>query len=146
VTVGTADPFDLNRFLEAQQRSYERALSELRAGLKESHWSWYILPQVLGLGSSAMSTRYAIKSLAEAKAYLAHPVLGPRLRECVAAMNAHSGLSATQILGDVDAHKFRSCLTLFAIADASERSFAAALTKYFDGKPDPATLAILSRS
>jgi uncharacterized protein (DUF1810 family) len=140
------DPFDLQRFLDAQQETYERAVAELRAGLKQSHWSWYILPQVLGLGSSAMSTRYAIKSLAEAKAYLAHPVLGARLRECVAALNSHTGLSAAQILGAVDAQKFRSCLTLFAQADSSEPLFGRALAKYFDGKPDGATLAILAES
>ena len=84
------DPFDLNRFLEAQEESYQQALSELRAGRKRTHWSWFIVPQIIGLGSSGMSVRYAIKSLAEAKAYLEHPVLGARLRECVAAMNEHT--------------------------------------------------------
>src|SRR6185295_11457479 len=91
------DPFDLARFVQAQASSYQRALAELRAGEKRSHWSWFILPQMLGLGSSAMSVRYAIRSLAEARAYLEHPVLGLRLRECVAAMNGHSGLSASRI-------------------------------------------------
>lgn len=128
------DPFDLKRFHDAQRASYESALAELRAGKKEAHWSWYILPQVLGLGSSAMSTRYAIRSLAEARAYLRHPVLGTRLRECIAALNAHTSLSADQILGEVDARKLRSCLTLFGEA----------LTKYFAGREDAATLAILA--
>lgn len=139
------DRFDLNRFLEAQEASYRQALSELRAGRKRTHWSWYILPQVIGLGSSAMSVRYAIKSLAEARAYLEHPVLGARLRECVAAMNAHAGFSASQVLGEIDAQKFRSCLTLFAQASGgSEPVFDEALNKYFSGQPDTATLAILA--
>ena len=138
------DPFDLARFLEAQQSSYQQALCELRAGRKQSHWSWFILPQVRGLGSSPMSVRFAIGSLAEAKAFLAHPVLGARLRECVVAMNKHEGLSASQILGEIDARKFRSCLTLFAQAGSSESRFGEALNKYFSGKPDAATLAILA--
>ena len=138
------DPFDLNRFVKAQEASYQQALSELRAGRKRTHWSWYILPQVIGLGSSAMSVRYAVKSLAEAKAYLDHPVLGARLRECVAAMNAHTGLRASQVLGDIDAQKFRSCLTLFAQAGSSEPVFDEALNKYFSGRPDAATLAMLA--
>lgn len=138
-----SDPFDLNRFLEAQQESYEYALAELRAGLKETHWSWYVLPQAAGLGSSPMSRRYAIRSLAEARAYLAHPVLGARLRECVAVLNGHAGLSAGQILGDVDAQKLRSCLTLFLRADRSEALFAEALARFFDGEEDAATVAIL---
>lgn len=139
------DPFDLQRFLDAQEASYQHALAELRAGQKRSHWSWYILPQVLGLGSSSMSVHYAIGSLAEAKAYLEHPVLGTRLRECVAAMNAQTGLSATDVLGEVDAQKFRSCLTLFAHASSSDPLFSEALTKYFAGTPDATTLAILAR-
>ena len=139
------DPFDLQRFLDAQEARYQHALAELRAGQKRSHWSWYILPQVLGLGFSSMSVRYAIGSLAEAKAYLEHPVLGTRLRECVAAMNAHTGLSAVHILGQVDAQKFRSCLTLFAQAASSDPLFGDALTKYFAGQPDATTLAILAR-
>jgi uncharacterized protein (DUF1810 family) len=139
------DPFELSRFLAAQEDSYAQAISELRAGRKRSHWSWFIFPQVLGLGSSPMSVRFAIRSLDEAKAYLAHPVLGVRLRECVAAMNAHDGLDAVQILGAIDARKFHSCLTLFAEADASEASFADALDKYFAGRPDAATFAMLGQ-
>ncbi len=138
------DPYDLARFVEAQNATYEEALSELRAGKKRSHWIWYILPQVQGLGSSPMSVRYAIKSLAEAKAYLEHPVLGARLRECVAAMNAHAELSASSVLGQLDAQKFLSCLTLFARATTAESVFARALDKYFSGNPDAATLAILA--
>jgi uncharacterized protein (DUF1810 family) len=145
VTTPPNDPHDLDRFVQAQAASYAQALAELRAGRKRSHWSWFILPQVDGLGSSAMATRYAIRSLAEAKAYLGHPLLGARLRECVAAMNAHSGTSARDILGDVDATKFRSCLTLFAQACPSEPLFAEALDRFFAGEPDQATLAILAR-
>jgi len=138
------DPFDLNRFLDAQRVNYEEALTELRAGRKETHWSWYVLPQVSGLGASNMAARFAIRSLAEAKAYLEHPVLGARLRECVAAMTAHTRLSAVQILGEIDAQKFRSCLTLFSEAKKSESLFNDALDKYFAGRPDTATLAILA--
>lgn len=140
------DPFDLERFLEAQETSYQQAVAELRAGWKQTHWSWYILPQMLGLGSSSMSVRFAIRSLGEAKAYLEHPVLGSRLRECVAAINAHAGLSASQVLGETDAQKFRSCLTLFAQAAGSDSIFDEALNKYFSGKPDAATLVILASS
>ena len=96
------DPYELNRFVDAQSANYADALAELRAGRKQSHWSWYVFPQVRGLGSSPMSVRYAIGSRAEASAFLAHPVLGSRLRECVKAMNAHRGLSAVEILGDID--------------------------------------------
>lgn len=138
------DPFHLARFLEAQETSYRQALSELKAGRKQSHWSWFTLPQVLGLGSSPMSVRFAIRSLAEAKAYLEHPLLGARLRECVAAINTHPGLDAAQILGEIDARKFHSCLTLFAQADGSEPVFAEALERFFAGSPDTATLAILA--
>jgi uncharacterized protein (DUF1810 family) len=139
-----SDPFHLGRFVEAQEANYHRALSELRAGRKRSHWSWYVLPQVQGLGSSPMSVRYAIGSLAEAKAYLEHPLLGARLRECVAAMNMHTGLSAREVLGEIDARKFRSCVTLFAQAAGTESVFAEALNKYFSGQPDAATLSILA--
>lgn len=138
------DPYDLQRFVDAQEGSYAQALAELRAGRKRSHWIWYILPQIQGLGTSAMSRRYAINSLAEARAYLDHPILGARLRESVAAVNAHDGLSAVEIFGSVDAAKFRSCCTLFAEVAGTDKVFAEALNKYFAGKPDPATLAILA--
>jgi uncharacterized protein (DUF1810 family) len=139
-----SDPYDLSRFVEAQEQSYDRAIAELRAGRKQSHWSWYILPQLRGLGASPMSVRFGIGSLAEAKAYLEHPVLGARLRECVATMNAHEGLSAREVLGEIDAMKFRSCLTLFAEATKTDQEFAQALARYFSGKPDGATLALLA--
>jgi len=139
------DPYNFNRFVEAQASNYDEALAELRAGRKHTHWSWYIFPQIRGLGSSPMSVRYAISSKAEAAAYLEHPVLGSRLRECVKAMNEHRGMSAVEILGDIDAQKFRSCLTLFAEAAPSEALFSVALKKYFSGEPDAATLAMLAR-
>jgi uncharacterized protein (DUF1810 family) len=139
------DSYNLSRFVEAQSSSYGEALAELRAGHKQTHWSWYVFPQIRGLGSSAMSVRYAISSIAEARAYLEHPLLGARLRECVRTMNAHRGLSAVQILGDIDAQKFCSCLTLFAQAAPSETIFDDALKKYFGGASDAATLAILAR-
>jgi uncharacterized protein (DUF1810 family) len=141
----SSDPYDLDRFVEAQASIYPQALAELRAGRKRSHWSWYILPQIRGLGSSANSVRYALSGLAEARAYLDHPVLGARLRECVDAMNAHVGLSAAAILGDIDALKFRSCLTLFARVSGADSPFREALSKYFSGSEDPATIAVLSR-
>lgn len=139
-----SDPHDLNRFVEAQQSCYAQALSELRAGRKSTHWSWFSLPQMLGLGASTMSVRYAIRSLDEARAYLSHPVLGGRLRECVSAMNAHEGLSAIDILGPIDARKFHSCLTLFALASGNEGLFVEALDKYFAGEHDVATLTLLA--
>jgi len=139
------DPHDLVRFVEAQAANYAQALAELRAGRKRSHWSWYVLPQIRGLGSSPMSVRYAISGLDEAKAYLDHPILGARLRECVAAMNAHPGSSAAAILGDIDAKKFHSCVTLFAQVSEQASLFHGALAKYFSGAGDQATLAILAR-
>ena len=141
---GHHDPHDLDRFVEAQAANYDEALGELRAGRKRTHWSWYVFPQIRGLGSSAMSLRYAMGSLAEAVAYMEHPVLGPRLRESVASMNAHRGVSANDVLGDIDALKFWSCLTLFAQAAPSEPVFGEALNRYFGGELDAATLAILA--
>jgi uncharacterized protein (DUF1810 family) len=145
VPLQPCDPYDLARFVQAQEGVFEQALSELRAGRKQSHWSWFILPQLRGLGSSAMSLRFGIGSLAEAQAYLQHPLLGARLRQCVAAMNAHEGLSASDVLGPVDARKFWSCATLFAEASAADSVFPQSLAKYFSGKRDAATLAILAR-
>ncbi len=139
----TDDPFDLWRFVEAQQLTYDQALSELRAGRKRTHWSWFVLPQLHGLGSSAMAQRYAIGSLDEARAYLAHPLLGPRLKACVAAINRHAGIDAVQILGGVDKRKFHSCITLFAQASAPDPVFTEALQAFFSGRPDAATLALL---
>jgi uncharacterized protein (DUF1810 family) len=139
------DPYNLNRFVEAQAAIYAEALAELQSGSKQTHWSWYIFPQIRGLGSSPTSVRYAIGSLAEAVAFLGHAVLGSRLRECVAAMNSHRDLSANDILGDIDARKFQSCLTLFVQAAPSEPIFRKALNKYFGGELDAATLAILAK-
>lgn len=139
------DPFDLARFVEAQDTNYGAALAELRAGRKRTHWSWYVLPQIRGLGSSAMSVRYAISGLAEAQEYLSHPILGSRLRECVAAMNAHSGRSPAAILGEIDANKFYSCVTLFKQVAEPSSPFHVAVAKYFSGSQDLATLAILAQ-
>jgi len=140
------DAFRLARFVEAQDASgtYRRALGELRAGRKTSHWMWFIFPQVAGLGFSQMAQRYAISGLAEARAYVGHPVLGPRLRECAEAVTEAAGRTADAILGPVDAMKLRSCMTLFAAAAPEEAGFGEVLTRYFDGQPDEATLAKLS--
>jgi uncharacterized protein (DUF1810 family) len=135
------DPFDLQRFVDAQDHggTYDRALGELRAGRKTSHWIWFVFPQVAGLGRSAISRTFAIASLAEAQAYVAHPVLGPRLRECVDAMLAHADADALAVLGDVDAMKFRSSMTLFARADPAEERFQRALEQFFGGIADVET-------
>jgi len=139
----SADPFDLQRFVTAQARDYASALAELRAGRKETHWMWYVLPQMRGLGMSSMSTRYGIGSLAEARAYLEHPLLGPRLVECVAAMNALPESDAVRVLGSIDAAKFRSCLTLFLAAAPGNPVLQQALDKYYAGARDEKTLALL---
>jgi uncharacterized protein (DUF1810 family) len=140
-----SDPYYLERFVTAQDAggTYQRALAELRAGRKASHWMWFIFPQVAGLGLSSMAQRYAISGLPEARAYLGHPVLGPRLRECAGAVAAVGDSTADAILGPVDAMKLRSCMTLFAAAAPEEPSFGEVLTRYFDGPPDQATLARL---
>ncbi len=139
-----ADPFDLQRFVDAQDADYALALAELRKGRKESHWIWYVFPQIAGLGSSPMNQLFSIGSLAEADAYLAHPVLGMRLRVCVEEVNALEGRSARDIFGFDDV-KFRSSLTLFVEAAPDEPAFARALAKYFGGEPDPMTLEKLGR-
>ena len=141
-----AEPSDLGRFVEAQARDYDTALAELRAGRKYTHWIWYVLPQLRGLGTSRFSMRYGIASLDEARAYLAHPVLGARLRECVRAIDTHEGTSARAILGDVDAMKYRSCLTLFKSAAGGETLFREALDRFFDGEEDAGTLAMLANA
>jgi uncharacterized protein (DUF1810 family) len=138
-----ADRFDLERFVEAQATGYQRALGELRAGRKRSHWIWYVLPQLRGLGFSSASTFYGIASLAEARAYLAHPVLGQRLRECVGVLLDLEGVTAESVLGGIDALKFRSSLTLFRAAAPDEPLFADALSRYFGGQPDSKTIALL---
>lgn len=136
------DPFDLERFVKAQGGIYDAALGELRAGRKRSHWMWFVFPQLAGLGASPTAQAYAIGSLQEARAYLAHPVLGRRLVECVQAVNAVHGRSAGDIFGYPDELKFRSSLTLFLLAAASEAKapFQQALDKYFGGEGDTVTL------
>ncbi len=137
----TDDPYRLQRFLDAQNEAntYERALSELRAGRKTGHWMWFVFPQIAGLGHSPTAMAYAICSLGEASAYLAHPVLGPRLLECTRALTEIAGASAGDILGAVDAMKLRSSMTLFARAAPSEPLFRQVLDRYFDGVADEAT-------
>jgi uncharacterized protein (DUF1810 family) len=135
-------PFDLDRFVTAQTDTYETALNEVRRGQKRSHWMWFIFPQIDGLGHSATARHYAISSLAEARAYLAHPMLGVRLRTCVGALQDLVGTSAEAVFGAVDAMKLRSSLTLFARA-GEERLFYAALERWFEGQEDPATLELL---
>lgn len=139
------DPFDLSRFVQAQEDDYATALSEIKAGRKESHWMWYIFPQVAGLGFSSMSQRYAIKSRAEAQAYLAHPVLGPRLFECVEAVLSNAGKSAHAIFGSPDDMKLKSCATLFAAVSQPESSFEQLLDTFFSGQRDETTLRILTQ-
>jgi uncharacterized protein (DUF1810 family) len=133
------DRYDLRRFVDAQDAVYDRALGELRRGSKTGHWMWFVFPQVAGLGFSAMSQRYGVGSLDEAHEYLAHPVLGARLRESAAAVLAVDGRSAEDIFGGIDAVKLRSSMTLFHRADPSEPVFRSVLDKYFAGEPDPAT-------
>ncbi len=135
------DRFDLARFVEAQDArgTYARALDELRGGRKVSHWMWFVFPQVAGLGRSPMAARYAISGLDEARAYLAHPVLGPRLRESAAALIEQATRDPERILGPVDALKLRSSMTLFARAAPGEPVFAAVLERFYGGAPDPET-------
>ena len=138
------DPHDLVRFIEAQAGTYETALAELRAGRKHTHWMWFIFPQVKGLGSSSSSTFYGIGSLAEARAYLDHPVLGVRLVQCTAALLEHDGVSAAAIMGPVDALKLRSSLTLFSAISSAGSVFHRGLELFFSGEPDERTQSILA--
>ncbi len=137
---------DLERFVEAQTGVYERVLTELRGGRKQSHWMWFVFPQLRGLGRSGMAHRYGLESLEEAVAYLAHPVLGPRLAECTAAVNAVTGKSAAEIFGFPDDLKFHSSMTVFALADPADSGFVEALRRYFGGREDPGTLQLLGRA
>jgi len=137
------DPFDLQRFVDAQTPVYPRVIAELRKGRKQSHWMWFIFPQLAGLGHSAMARRFAIASREEAAAYLAHGILGPRLRECTSLVNAVEGRTVTEILGSPDDVKFCSSMTLFS-AVSSDEEFARAIEKYYAGKPDPRTLDLLA--
>lgn len=136
---------NLQRFVEAQSPVYDQVLRELRAGRKTTHWMWYVFPQVEGLGHSPMARKYAIRSKAEARAYLEHGILGARLRECVDCLLALEGLSAGEIFGPIDKLKLRSSLTLFGLAAPDdERRFADALERYYGGGREPATIAILA--
>jgi uncharacterized protein (DUF1810 family) len=139
----TDDPFNLARFVAAQAPVYAAARAELAAGRKAGHWMWFIFPQIAGLGHSETSRFYALRSIDEARAYLLHPMLGPRLRECVAAISASAGQSARDILGETDALKLRSSLTLFAAVSDGNDMFKDALMLFFDGIPDAPTLALL---
>lgn len=138
------DPFDLRRFVQAQQRDYATALGELRAGRKRSHWMWYVFPQLRGLGKSSMAQQYGISGLDEARAYLAHPVLGPRLRESAEALLELRETSALAILGSPDDMKLRSSATLFAQVAEPGSPFHRLLDKFFRGQADDATLALTS--
>jgi uncharacterized protein (DUF1810 family) len=139
--MATDDPYDLQRFVTAQDvgGTYQQALAELRAGRKTSHWMWFVFPQIAGLGYSPTARAYAITSLAEARAYLAHPVLGARLTECAKVLAGLSGRTAEQVFGDVDAMKLCSSMTLFLRADPGEPVFRQVLEQYFGGVTDSAT-------
>lgn len=139
------DPFDLERFVAAQDSggTYGQAVSELRRGRKTSHWMWFVFPQIAGLGLSEMSRRYAISSLEEARAYLAHPVLGPRLVECAQLLDEGVAGTAEEILGGIDAQKLQSSLTLFLQADPESAVFKRVLDRYFGGEMDVSTTSLL---
>jgi uncharacterized protein (DUF1810 family) len=145
--VSAPDPFDLTRFVAAQDGggSYQQAVAELRSGRKISHWMWYVFPQIAGLGQSPTSRLYAIGSVDEASAYLAHPVLGPRLRDCAEILTGLSGRTAEQIFGGIDAMKLRSCMTLFRHAAPDEPVLGRVLAQYFGGVSDPVTERLLSQ-
>lgn len=139
----TDDPFDLTRFVAAQEHVYETALAELRRGEKRTHWMWFIFPQLTGLGTSPTAQKYAIQNLDEARAYLAHPVLGPRLLECCRAILAVDGKSASDIMGYPDDMKLKSSMTLFSLTTNSKSEFREVLAKYFGGARDERTLELL---
>ena len=139
----TTEPYGLERFIEAQDGVHSRALDELRSGRKVSHWMWFVFPQLAGLGSSPMAQHYAIGSLGEARAYLDHPVLGPRLVDCAEAVLSHPDRTAREIMGSPDDVKLRSSMTLFALADDVEPVFQQVLDTFFDGERDPRTVALL---
>ncbi len=140
-----SDPYNLDRFITAQEPVFERVRAELKAGRKQSHWMWFIFPQIRGLGTSPMAQTYAVSSLDEAKAYLQHPILGERLRDCVRLVNAVEGRTRHEIFGSPDDMKFHSSITLFARADPKEPLFADALRKYCNGAEDSATIDRLKR-
>jgi uncharacterized protein (DUF1810 family) len=140
------DPFDLNRFVAAQEDDYEQALAEIRSGRKRTHWMWYVFPQFAGLGSSSMAERYAIKSAEEAKACLAHPILGPRLVECAEAVLGVEGRSVHEIFGSPDDLKLRSSATLFAAVSPSGSAFERVLDKYYGGEADEKTIHLMGKT
>jgi uncharacterized protein (DUF1810 family) len=142
---GEADPFDFQRFVIAQEDSFETALAEISAGYKVSHWMWFIFPQFAGLGFSSMARRYAIQSLAEARAYLAHPVLGPRLIACAEAVLRVDGKTAYDIFDTPDDLKLKSCATMFALVSPPGNVFGRLLEKYYDGEQDGRTLQMIGR-
>ena len=135
---------DLQIFVQAQEDIYEQALAELKNGSKESHWMWFVFPQIAGLGNSEMARKYAIPNLADAKAYLSHDLLGSRLRECTEAVLAVEGRTAHEILGSPDDVKLKSCMTLFEVADGPDSVFSSILEKYFEGQRDERSLTILN--
>ena len=139
-----ADPFNLQRFVDAQEGVYEQALAEINAGLKQSHWMWFIFPQYAGLGSSPTSLHYAIKSRDEGRAYLEHPILGPRLIECAEAALALDAPSAAEVFGYPDDLKLRSSATLFAAVSQPDSLFERLLAKWFGGEPDRATVQLMN--
>ncbi len=141
--MSSPDPFDLARFIDAQDPVFDTVLAELRSGLKRSHWMWFIFPQIDGLGFSPTTRHFSIKSLSEARAYLGHPVLEARLMQCVEIVLALEGRTAAEVFGPVDGMKLRSSMTLFAQVDGPDSPFAAVLTKYFAGEPDPRSLKLL---
>jgi uncharacterized protein (DUF1810 family) len=140
----TDDPYDLRRFVEAQAGVYDTVIDELASGRKRSHWMWFVFPQVRGLGSSPTAVRFGISSADEARAYLEHELLGPRLRECATLVARIDGRSAEEIFGRPDDMKLRSSMTLFARATEDNADFVAVLDKFYGGEEDPATLARLS--
>ena len=135
-----SDPYDLERFVEAQNPVYDQVCSELRQGSKMTHWMWFVFPQLEGLSSSATSRKFAISSLQEATAYLEHPILGPRLRQCTQLINATSGRTIKRIMGGTDSLKLQSCMTLFAQATDDRKEFEEVLKKYYGGQYDQLTL------
>jgi uncharacterized protein (DUF1810 family) len=137
------DPYQLNRFLDAQQGTYQQALEELQGGQKLTHWMWFVFPQIDGLGTSPMAKLYAIKSLEEARDYLAHPILGTRLIECCEALLAVQAKSATEIMGRPDDMKLQSSMTLFAMLERSDSTFVRILEKYFQGQKDAKTIELV---
>jgi uncharacterized protein (DUF1810 family) len=141
----SADPYDLERFVRAQENAYEQALSEIRSGRKRSHWMWYIFPQFEGLGTSATAMRFSIKSVTEAEHYLAHPILGPRLIACTEAALGVQGVSALELFGSPDDLKLRSCATLFACLSPAGSVFQQIIDRYFEGQRDERIIRLMSR-